>query len=51
MLRIVGDVTGLRSMKMAPVSSFSLSYFPDRRDVKKVSPADRRVVEEVANTS
>ena len=41
----------LLSMKMAPVSSLSLSCLPESSDVKKVSPAESRVVEEVAKTS
>jgi hypothetical protein len=38
-------------MKKALVASLSLSCLPDKSDVKNVSPADRRVVEEVTNVS
>ena len=41
----------LLSMKKAPVLSLSLSCLPDNSDVKKVSPADNRVVDEVTNVS
>ena len=41
----------LLSIKKAPVASLSLSCLPDKSDVKNVSPAGSRVVEEVANVS